>query len=266
MCGVAAIIGRAGDGSRDIQRMIDVLAHRGPDAEETWVTDGCALGSRRLAVIDLEGGSQPMTSADKRSTLVFNGEIYNYRDLRARLLAEGVRFRTESDTEVVLEGFRRHGEDFVRRLNGQFAFVVWDNERARAFAARDRLGEKPLFWACPSSDELVVASEVGGVLASGRVRPRLDYTAVRAYLALNYVPPSIGIFENILPLPPAHSLTWEGEHVELARYWQPTYSQDDVALDDAARHVRHLLEAAVERQMTSADVEVGCFLSGWSRL
>jgi asparagine synthase (glutamine-hydrolysing) len=262
MCGIAAIISSSGDASSDIRRMADALAHRGPDDAGVWLGAGCALGHRRLSVIDIAGGQQPMVSADGRLVIVFNGEIYNYRDLRAQLLAGGRTFRTSSDTEVVLEGFQLYGEDVVHHLNGQFAFLIWDTARSRAFAARDRTGEKPLYWARPSELDLVMASEVRGVLSSGRVRPRLDPAAVQAYLTLNYVPADLGIYANVQPVPPAHRLTWEGGAVTLERYWRPAYSTNEISSNEAAHHVRELLEAAVERQTTAADVEVGCFLSG----
>jgi asparagine synthase (glutamine-hydrolysing) len=262
MCGIAAIISSFGDASSDVRRMADALAHRGPDDAGVWLGAGCALGHRRLSVIDIAGGRQPMVSTDGRLVIVFNGEIYNYRDLRARMVARGRTFHTSSDTEVVLEGFQLYGEDVVHHLNGQFAFLIWDTARSRAFAARDRMGEKPLYWARPSELELVIASDVRGVLSSGRVQPRLNLDAVQAYLALNYVPTDVGIYANVQPVPPAHRLTWESGTVTLERYWQPAYSTNDISPDEAAHQVRELLEAAVQRQTTAADVEVGCFLSG----
>ncbi len=262
MCGIAAIISPSGAAADDIGRMADVLAHRGPDDAGVWLGTGCALGHRRLSVIDIAGGRQPMASADGRLVIVFNGEIYNYRDLRDQLRVAGRRFRTSSDTEVVLEGFQHYGEDVVHHLNGQFAFLIWDTERSQAFAARDRTGEKPLYWSRPSERELVVASEVRGLLASGRVRPRLNPAAVQAYLALNYVPADIGIYENVRPIPPGHRLRWANGTLSIERYWRPTYSTNDLSINEAAHRVRELLEAAVERQTTAADVDVGCFLSG----
>ncbi len=262
MCGIAAIISPTGAAADDIARMADVLAHRGPDDAGVWLGTGCALGHRRLSVIDIAGGRQPMASTDGRLVIVFNGEIYNYRALRDQLRVAGRTFRTSSDTEVVLEGYQHYGQDVVHHLNGQFAFLIWDTERSEAFAARDRTGEKPLYWSRPSERELVVASEVRGLLASGRVRPRLDAAAVQAYLALNYVPADIGIYENVRPIPPGHRLRWAKGGLSVERYWRPTYSTNDLSVTEAAYRVRELLEAAVERQTTAADVDVGCFLSG----
>jgi len=262
VCGIAAIIGMPSGSAAEMERMNASLAHRGPDAQGTWLDSRCSLGSTRLAVIDIDGGIQPMFSADGRLAIVFNGEIYNFLSLRGQLLRDGATLRTRSDTEVILEGFRLYGEQLVPQLNGQFAFLIWDIESGSGFAARDRLGEKPLYWANPSQGELVVASEIRGILASGRVIPRLDAAAVDAYLALNYVPPSLCIYENVFTLPPGHTLTWESGKVHIERYWRPRLSTDDVSFDEAVRHVRVLFEAAVDRQMTAADVEVGCFLSG----
>jgi asparagine synthase (glutamine-hydrolysing) len=204
-----------------------------------------------------------MTDPAARFTVVFNGEIYNHREIRRDLERDGVAFRTRCDTEVILLGYARWGGRIVSRLNGQFAFAVWDARERTLFAARDRFGEKPLYWARTPAGHLLLASEIKSILAAGLVRPRLDLTSVDAYLGLFYVPPDRCIYENVHPLPPAHAATFRtGADPVPQRYWTPRYStHDSIDEADAVSQTRTLLEKAVQRQ-TVADVPVGAFLSG----
>lgn len=263
MCGIAVILpGSAVEAEpARLDRMVDALRHRGPDAQAALPLDGCLLGHTRLSVIDPAGGAQPMSDDTARFSLVFNGEIYNYPALRRELEGLGERLRTASDTEVLLLACRRFGAAVLPRLNGQFAFAVWDARDRTLFVARDRFGEKPLFRASTAHGGLVVASEVGAVLASGLVRPRIDPLSVDAYLGLYYVPPDRTIYENIHPLPPAHAATWRDGVWTTWRYWSPRYDRHDVAPEEAAGEVRERVGRAVRRQM-AADVPVGAFLSG----
>ena len=265
MCGVAVILPNSDLGVSPfaIDRMTAALHHRGPDAQQVLRLPGCHLGHTRLSIIDPANGAQPMTDPSGRYTVVFNGEIYNHRDLRRELGRDGVPFRTNCDTEVLLLGYARWGRGVLNRLNGQFAFAVWDGAEKSLFVARDRFGEKPLYWARTPAGEFLVASEIKAILAAGLLRPKLDLLSVEAYLGLFYVPPDRSIYENVHPLPPAHASVFrvDGSR-EQWRYWAPRYScHGGVDGQEAVAQIRTLLEKAVGRQ-TVADVPVGAFLSG----
>ena len=262
MCGICGIAGRGIEDVRPaLERMVAALRHRGPDGEGAVYLPECALGHTRLSIIDLEGGAQPMADIAGRYYITFNGEIYNYKELREELLREGYRFRTSSDTEVVLSSFARWGAGCLDRFRGMFAFAIWDREEKRLFAGRDLFGEKPLYYAIVPGGRLVLGSEIKSLLASGLVRPRLDLSTVEAYLALGYVPPDRTIYENVQVLPPGHYMEWDGDSVRVVRYWQPRLETNEISLDEAAERLSALVHQAVRRQMI-ADVPVGAFLSG----
>ncbi|HWE03612.1 MAG TPA: asparagine synthase (glutamine-hydrolyzing) [Tepidisphaeraceae bacterium] len=262
MCGIAAVIGAQADNSQAIERMTRRLAHRGPDATGTVNAKGAWLGHRRLSIIDLSGGAQPMADPNERFWIVFNGEIFNFRELRDELRSRGREFRTHSDTEVLLGAYLEFGNKTPERLIGQFAFVIWDNQERTLFAARDRMGEKPLYWATTSDGQLLIASEIKSLLASGLIQPRLDRASIDVYLALLYLPPDRTIYENISTLLPAHAMEWREGKIRQWRYWAPKYSVDVVRDPrEAVEEIRRLLQQAVHRQMV-ADVPVGAFLSG----
>jgi asparagine synthase (glutamine-hydrolysing) len=263
MCGIAAVISI----DREIppgaaKRMTAQLRHRGPDAHSSVELQGCHLGHARLSVIDLTGGSQPMTEETGRYWIVLNGEIYTYRELRLDLEKRGRRFRTQSDTEVLLRAYQEYGEDVLAHLNGQFAFAIWDQVEQRLFAARDRLGEKPLYWACSDQGHFLLASEIKSLLASGLILPRIDRISVDAYLAFLYVPPDRTIYENVCTLPPGHAISWQRGQWRQWSYWRAAYSMQQVSDPrEAMERLRFLVAQAVRRQMV-ADVPVGAFLSG----
>jgi asparagine synthase (glutamine-hydrolysing) len=261
VCGIAGIVGAGGLDPTWIESMTKSLVHRGPDAQRTLRLDGCHLGHTRLSVVDIVGGTQPMADPSERYWLVFNGEIFNHRELRDQLAAKGWVFRTRSDTEVLLAAYVHFGDAAVERLNGQFAFAVWDARERRLFAARDRFGEKPFYYAPLGNGGMLFASELKAILTTPALEPRLDLVSVDAYLGLLYVPPDRCIYENIHTLPPAHVLVWQHDSPRISRYWQPTLSTRADTDGAIATNVRSLLEAAVERQMV-ADVPVGAFLSG----
>jgi asparagine synthase (glutamine-hydrolysing) len=202
-----------------------------------------------------------MCDPGERYSLVFNGEIFNYRQLRDELQREGWQFRTSSDTEVLLAGYVLRGPAIVPQLNGQFAFAVWDSADRTLFAARDRFGEKPFYYAIFGDGAVMFASELRAILATNAVQPQLDLASVDAYLSLLYVPPDRCIYANMNVLPPAHTLTWRDGKIHTHCYWQPALSARDARDADVIANVRTLLEAAVQRQMV-ADVPVGAFLSG----
>jgi asparagine synthase (glutamine-hydrolysing) len=251
-------VDRSGD---SIDRMVASLGHRGPDAYAALRVPRCALGHTRLSIIDLECGAQPMTDGAGRYSITFNGEIYNYAELREELLGEGVTFRTHSDTEVILAAYARWGTAALDRFRGMFAFAIWDAVERVLFAARDLFGEKPLYYADTNDGGLVLASEIKALFASGLISRDLELSGVDAYLAFGYLPPTSSIYRAIRPLPPGHWMRWEDGRISLHRYWVPRLETRPIGLDEAAETLRTLLRQAVRRQMV-ADVPVGAFLSG----
>ena len=237
------------------------IAHRGPDASGDWTEDGLFLGHRRLSIIDLATGAQPMHSADDRYVIVFNGEIYNFPELREELVQGGARFNTRSDTEVILEGYRRWRSEVVRHLHGMFAFVLWDRVERTAFAARDRLGIKPLCWAMHRG-ALIISSTLEpfyGLLGADR---KIDLVALRDLMTFDYIPVPRTIFQGVHKLGPGSRIewTWGASEPRIDRYWSaPLADEKAVAPDDF--ELENLLERAVHRQMIS-DVPIGAFLSG----
>jgi asparagine synthase (glutamine-hydrolysing) len=267
MCGIA---GFAGHGERaDLVRMTDAMQHRGPDGGgfDVHEPSGVHLGHRRLAVIDIAGGFQPMLSRDHAFSIVFNGEIYNFRELRTELEALGARFETDhSDTEVVLQGYRFWGEAICERLNGMWAFVIHDRERRRLFCSRDRFGKKPFFFHLRPGF-FAFASELNALRAHPAVPQEINPLALRKYFAYGYVPAPATLFSAIRKLPGGHSLTLDLDtwtHVQ-ARYWkyrsEPFEERPRNAEREWTEKLHHLLDAAVARRLV-ADVPVGAFLSG----
>ncbi len=262
MCGIAG--STRADGAT-LLAMRGRLGHRGPDDEGLWLEDddGVGFSHTRLAVIDLSpGGHQPMESDCGRYVIVYNGEIYNYRTLRVELEAKGERFRSESDTEVLLRLLCRDGADAIERLVGMFAFAFWDRERRTLLLVRDRLGIKPLVYAELAGGGLAFASELAALRAHPGIDETMDPDALSAYLACLYVPAPATIFRGIRKLPPGHLLRWRDGEAALERYWQPRFEPERrPRLDEAVEELLPALRAAVVDRLV-ADVPVGCFLSG----
>jgi len=243
--------------------MTAALAHRGPDGEGYFHApgpEGASLGHRRLAVIDLSGGRQPMTSADGRWTIVFNGEIYNFRELRNELESSGTAFRTRSDTEVLLESWARWGVDSLERLHGMFAFALWDGRDRALWLVRDRLGIKPLYYSI-TTGRLLFGSEIKALLAHPAVSRSLRPSAVDDFLAYLYVPAPQTIFEAVEELPPAHWLRYANGAAEICRYWQARPLPAGEEKEASAEQLLALLEESVRLRLVS-DVPLGAFLSG----
>jgi len=265
MCGIAGIINHHADpdaGER-IAAMSDTLSHRGPDASGTYLDEDIALGHRRLSIIDLEGGSQPMANEDGNIIAVFNGEIYNYRTLRDILLQRGHSFRTESDTEVIVHLYEELGNEFVHMLEGMFAFAVYNRKTRRVLLARDRMGQKPLLYFM-TGGTLVFASEFSALKRHPAMPMELDANAVSDYLSFQYVPGPGTIYRNVHKLTPGHQLEFRlGEGTTSIRaYWHPDFSlKMTEPFEVAARELRRLVEKAVTRRLM-ADVPLGTFLSG----
>jgi len=251
------------DGAQDLlHAMCERMVHRGPDSEGLYVTTGAALGMRRLAIIDLVTGEQPAFNEDRSISVILNGEIYNYRELRAGLEKRGHTFRSASDTEVLPHLYEAYGDDMVRELNGMFAFALWDSKKRRLLIARDRFGEKPLYWGV-FDNTLLFASEPKVLLAHRSVKPSLNLQALRQYLSFDYVPAPLSIYQGINKLPAAHQLTLESGRVNVDCYWRLSYKTADPipTEDEAAQKLRELLADAVRMRLVS-DVPLGVLLSG----
>lgn len=267
MCGIAGIFHLSTPKPVDparIERMCDAMVHRGPDGHGIWTAPGVGLGHRRLSIIDVAGSPQPMASTDGRAMLVFNGEIYNYRELRAELKAHGAVFHTDGDSEVILAAWQRWGVDCLPKLSGMFAFAIYDLDKRTLFLARDRLGVKPLFTAQLSDGSLVFASELKGLLAHPLLRREVDPLAIEDYLTWGYVPDSRSILAGVEKLPAGHYrlLRHNGAAAAPVRWWDVSFAERRKGSDaDLEAELLHLLRDAVTSRMV-ADVPLGAFLSG----
>ena len=260
MCGIAGLIGardKAGLG-----RMLQVLRHRGPDDEGSFCADGAMLGQRRLSIIDVAGGRQPIPNEDETVWVVCNGEIYNYQALRRELEEKGHRFTTHSDTEVIVHLYEDFGTQCVERLRGMFAFAIWDTRKRRLFAARDQLGQKP-FYFVQRGDEFLFASEIKALLAYDPALATLDLAALDQYLSLRLIAAPRSMFSAIRKLPPAHTLTFAADRgLHIARYWELNYEPKlPGSEDDLLDALEERLIECLKLHMVS-DVPVGAFLSG----
>ncbi len=265
MCGICGYITfRSGiEAKRPIlAEMCDLLRHRGPDEGALYCKGNVGLGHRRLSIIDLSGGKQPMSTEDGSLTVVFNGEIYNFPELREELSAKGYRFLNKSDTEVLLHGYHAWGDDLLRRLNGMFAFALWDAKRNRLLAARDRLGKKPFYWHL-GKDGFLFSSEMKSLLKEPAVSREVDPEAVDKFFSYGYVPAPLTIFKSVSKLRPGHCLVLEDGKVKVSQYWDVTYRPDPDCKteDDYVEKLYGLMQASVRRRLIS-DVPLGAFLSG----
>ncbi len=264
MCGIAGVASQPGISASDrelVDRMLASLAHRGPDEQWSVADEHAALGARRLAIIDLDTGRQPVANEDDSVWVVQNGEIYNYVELRAKLEALGHRFRTRSDTETIVHLYETYGEDFVDHLRGMFAIALWDGTRQRLVLARDRLGKKPLYWRL-ANGRLAFGSELKAILCDPEVPRRVDREALALYLEYQYVPSPRTILSGMRKLPPASILTWDGGEPRLRRYWAPIYEpKHRLSAAEEREAGLDLLREAVRLRLRS-DVPVAVFLSG----
>jgi len=265
MCGICGIISTDPSehfDSRIIQRMRDTLAHRGPDDKGAYLGPGIALGHRRLSIIDLRPeGRQPMANEDGRVQIVFNGEIYNFAEHRDWLIAKGHRFKSRTDTEVIIHLYEELGVDCLKRLRGMFAFAIWDERKRFLFLARDRLGKKPLFYHFDGK-RLLFASEIKALLAHPSVTAAADPQAIDYYVSLGYVPGPFSAFKGVRKLPPAHYLTFSQGKLEVQRYWQVHYLPKlELSENAACAQIVERLTEAVKLRLIS-DVPLGAFLSG----
>src|ERR1041385_3451608 len=245
-----------------LDRICRVITHRGPDDQGVMLKPGVALGMRRLSIIDLVGGHQPISGEDGSVTIVFNGEIYNFLELKPKLESLGHTFKTHSDTEAIVHAYEQFGPNCVDHLRGMFAFAIWDAKARTLFVARDRVGKKPLYYTTSPDGTLVFGSELKSLLAQPDVQRELDPKALDAYLTLGYVPDPLSIFRNINKLAPGHYLTFSDDGVKVNRYWdfnfEPVAARSET---DYLAELRELLDESVRLRLIS-DVPLGAFLSG----
>jgi asparagine synthase (glutamine-hydrolysing) len=261
MCGLAGSVGPAAPTDAILARMTSRLSHRGPDDERFYRDAPVALGFRRLSIIDLEGSPQPMSTPDGELTCVFNGEIYNFANLRRELAARGHAFRTNGDTEVLLYAWREYGERMLEHLQGMFAFALWDRGAQRLFLARDHLGVKPLYYHWDGKT-LVFGSELKALIEHPGVSRTIDLDALGLYLESQYIPSPKTIYRAVRKLEPGHSLTVQGGTLSLRQYWKPDYSSKfDFGEAEALGRLESELRRSVESMLVS-DVPLGSFLSG----
>ena len=268
MCGIAGLVAFDRlhlDDRERVTRMRDVVAHRGPDDAGIFADERAALAHRRLSIVDLAGGHQPLANETDTVWIVFNGEIYNHRAVRAELESRGHQYKTRSDTETIVHAYEQWGDDLVDHLRGMFAFAVWDAPRRRLLLARDRLGVKPLYWAI-AQGRLLFASEIKGILESGLVRPEANEQALPELLGTRYLSGTETLFKGIHRLQPGHTLIFEKGTVVIHRYWDIPVgrrAEELAPLSDAAlvARFRELLEESVRIRLM-ADVPLGMFLSG----
>ncbi|HXJ06051.1 MAG TPA: asparagine synthase (glutamine-hydrolyzing) [Candidatus Acidoferrum sp.] len=264
MCGICGVLDLKQTGATlgaMLGRMCHIILHRGPDDEGRYVAPGVALGMRRLSIIDLSGGHQPITNEDETLWVINNGEIYNFQELMHELQNKGHVFRTKSDTEVLVHLYEQEGLDFVKRLRGMFALALWDAPRRRLVLARDRVGKKPLYL-LREPHRLLFASEIKSILAADDVSRRIDHQALREYLALGYVPAPRTLFEGIEKVFPGHLLVFENGTVRDHEYWDAPFDlQEKRTEDEWVERVREKLLESVHSRLIS-DVPLGAFLSG----
>ena len=260
MCGFTGFTGNIKDKNNVIKKMNEKIIHRGPDSDGFFINDDIALGFRRLSIIDLEGGSQPIFNEDKNKVIVFNGEIYNFQDIKEELLECGHKFTTKADTEVILHGFEEWGEKVLDRLRGMFAFCIYDLESKYLFIARDFFGIKPLYYTLVD-DNLIFSSEIKSILEHPLVVKELNEDALSNYLTFQYAGPPETLFKGINVLLPGSFLKYRDGNIEITKYWNPYFHIDEnLTFDECVDKIDEVFLDSVAAHKIS-DVEVGSFLS-----
>lgn len=260
MCGICGFTGHIDKSDKIIKKMADVITHRGPDSEGFYCDKDISMGFRRLSIIDLSGGDQPIYNDDKTKVLTFNGEIYNYKELRSELISLGHKFSTNTDSEVILQGYEAWGEKVLDRLRGMFGFAIYNLKDDSLFIARDFFGIKPVHYALVG-DHFVYGSEIKSILEFPLYEKKFNAKALDTYLSFQYVLPPETFFEGVYCLLPGHFLRYKNGKITTQRYFEPTFSPDEALTeDDAADKIEKVFEESVNAHKIS-DVEVGCFLS-----
>ncbi len=260
MCGICGFTGKTENREKVLKNMMDRIIHRGPDGAGTYLDDRIAMGFRRLAIIDLNTGDQPMTNETGRLIITFNGEIYNYRELREELLAAGHVFANRSDTEVLLHGYEEWGEKMLDRLRGMFAFVIWDRDKEELFGARDMFGIKPFYYAQPDG-EFLYGSEIKSILEHPACGREVELRALEQYLSFEYSVLPETFFKGVFKLMPGHFLRWKAGELSIVRYFDPMLEPDENAVhEELVDEIDRTLQESVRYHMVS-DVEVASLLS-----
>ena len=260
MCGFVGFTGGLAQREEVLQEMMDAIIHRGPDSAGTYIDDDIALGFRRLSIIDLDSGSQPMYNENRDMVIVFNGEIYNYKELRDELIKKGHVFANNADTEVLIHGYEEYGEELLTKLRGMFAFVIWDSKKKKLFAARDFFVIKPFYYALVDG-QLVFASEIKSILKYTPYKKEMNRDALENYLTFQYSVLPETFFKGIYKLMPSHCLTFENGRLDIKRYWEPVFEPDEnTGLPEMVDRIDSAMQDSIKMHKVS-DVEVGSFLS-----
>lgn len=260
MCGICGFTGEILDREKILKNMTDVITHRGPNSEGFFSTENISMGFRRLSIIDLDDGNQPLYNEDKTLVLTFNGEIYNYKELRKELIAAGHEFRTDTDSEVLIHGFEEWRENLLDKIRGMFAFAIFNTLDNSLFMARDFFGIKPLHYAIVDN-HLVYGSEIKSILQFPKFEKKFNKKALDKYLSFQYSVPPETFFEGVYCLLPGHYLWYKNGKLDITRYFEPTFEPDEnLTLDEAVNKIETVFEESVKTHKVS-DVEVGCFLS-----
>lgn len=259
MCGIAGYVSKEKNKKKVIKKMTDRIVHRGPDAEGFYIDDDVALGHRRLSIIDLSTGDQPIYNEDKSIVVVFNGEIYNYIELKSELKKLGHEFSTNTDTEVLVHGYEEYKEELPKKLRGMFAFAIWDKNNKKLFCARDHFGIKPFYYYWDEKS-LLFASEIKSFLDNPLFKKELNIELLRPYLSFNYTPTEETFFKNVFRLNPGHYLVLEDGKLTIQKYFDLKFKEEDISKETAVNKIDKVMRESVEKHMLS-DVEVGSFLS-----
>lgn len=265
MCGFAGYItkeGLANNYKDDLLEMMNAIIHRGPDDAGSHIDDMAGLGFRRLSIIGIENGKQPMYNEDGSIVVVFNGEIYNYKEIKEELINKGHLFKTQADTEVLVHGYEEYGPDVVQKLRGMYAFAIWNRKKKELFIARDIFGIKPLFYTETKDGDFVFGSEIKSLLKFPNVKKEFNPEALESYLSFQYSVLPQTFFKGIYRLSPAHCIIWKNGQMDIKRYWKPEFKPDEnISFDEAVKKVNKVMKDSIEAHKIS-DTEVGGFLSG----
>ena len=263
MCGIVGIVNKDSNINPEIlKKMNSAIIHRGPDEDGFYTKENIGLAMRRLAIIDLAGGQQPIHNQDQTKWIVFNGEIYNFQEIRQQLEKLGHKFYTNSDTEIIIHLYDRYGKDCIQHLRGMYVFAIWDETEKSLFIARDRIGKKPLLYSHQPNGNLIFGSEFNALLQHPEISREVDYEAIHHYLSYLCVPAPFTAFKQIRKLEPGHWLFWKNGEVKTERYWLPDFQKKiKISAEEAEEETLRLLREATKMRMIS-EVPLGAFLSG----
>lgn len=259
MCGIVGFVSQKSGKKEIVTNMMDMIRHRGPNSSGDYTDDDVALGFRRLSIIDLEGGSQPIFNEDRTKVIIFNGEIYNFQPIREELIAKGHRFTTHADTEVLLHGYEEYGTAILDKVRGMFAFAIWDTEKKELFGARDFFGIKPYYYA-EMNGTFMFGSEIKSFLKHPDFKKELNEKALKPYMTFQYSALDETFFKNVYRIPEGHSFMYKNGQLEIQQYWDPKFKEKDISLEKTVDKIDEVVLDAVKTHQIS-DVKVGSFLS-----